>query len=87
LHTFKSHIAKIDNFGYDYQLNERGKLFNEYYQEQADTAITSNRVGLGILIGPTGGLYYLGLALNFQSKYFNLPLLLILSVVSVVIQQ
>ncbi len=51
-HTFKAHIAEVDNFGehtfhigYDYQLNESTKIYTEFYKEQTGAAISTKRGG------------------------------------------
>jgi len=78
LHTFKSHIAKVDNFGgdifhfaYDYQLNEHIKLFTEYYQEQTGAAITSKQGGFRDTYWAEGGRAVLfGLSFTFSKQAF-----------------
>ncbi|MEO1963330.1 MAG: porin [Cycloclasticus sp.] len=52
LHTFKTHIAKVDNFGehsfhigYEYQLNESTKIYTEFYKEQTGAAISTKSGG------------------------------------------
>lgn len=52
-HTFKGHVAKVDNYGgdilhlgYDYKPSKKTTLFAEYYSEESGAAISHEKVGI-----------------------------------------
>jgi predicted porin len=78
LHTFKSHIANVDNFGedilhlgYDYQYDTHVKMFVEYYQEQTGAGITREINGATDTYWREGGRVLLvGFSFDFSKKLF-----------------
>ena len=79
LHAFKSHIARVDNFGgnifhlgYDYQYAKNVTLFAEYYQEQNGAAISAEKKGFSDTYWHEGGSALLiGFSFDFSKNFFE----------------
>ncbi len=75
-HTFKGHLAEVDNFGggifhigYDYQFNKSVNFFAEYYREQIGAAISTRADGYRDTFWNEGGsAVVFGVSFAFSKK-------------------